>query len=52
MYRTFNCGVGLILVVDEQDVDAALAVLNDAGEKAWLLSEIADLDGENQVEIN
>ena len=52
MYRTFNCGVGLILVVDEQDVDAALAVLNDAGEKAWLLGEIADLDGENQVEIN
>ena len=33
-------------------VDAALAVLNDAGEKAWLLGEIADLDGENQVEIN
>ncbi|GGF58315.1 phosphoribosylformylglycinamidine cyclo-ligase [Alteromonas lipolytica] len=52
MYRTFNCGVGLVLVVDEQDVEAALSILNDAGENAWLLGEIADLDGDNQVEIN
>lgn len=52
MYRTFNCGVGLVLVVDEQDVDAALAILKDAGENAWLLGEIAELDGTNQVEIN
>ncbi|MEC8227239.1 MAG: phosphoribosylformylglycinamidine cyclo-ligase [Pseudomonadota bacterium] len=51
MYRTFNCGVGLIIVVDEADVDTALSVLNDAGEDAWLIGGIADLDGDAQVEI-
>lgn len=51
MYRTFNCGVGLVIVVDEADVDAALSVLNDAGENAWLIGSIADLDGDSQVEI-
>ncbi|MDC8831172.1 phosphoribosylformylglycinamidine cyclo-ligase [Alteromonas gilva] len=52
MYRTFNCGVGLVLVVDEQDVESALSVLNNAGENAWLIGDIAELDGEEQVEIN
>ncbi len=51
MYRTFNCGVGLVIVVDEADVDTALSVLNDAGEDAWLIGGIADLDGDAQVEI-
>ncbi|NVK57388.1 MAG: phosphoribosylformylglycinamidine cyclo-ligase [Alteromonadaceae bacterium] len=52
MYRTFNCGVGLVLVVNEQDVDSALAVLKNAGENAWLIGDIAELDGKDQVEIN
>ncbi len=32
MLRTFNMGVGLILVVAESDVDAVLGVLKDGGE--------------------
>ena len=52
MYRTFNCGVGMVLVVDEKDVDASLALLKEAGENAWLLGHIEDRkDDENQVEI-
>jgi len=52
MYRTFNCGVGMVLVVDEQDVEATLTHLNEAGENAWLLGHIEDRKGdENQVEI-
>ncbi|WP_218354983.1 phosphoribosylformylglycinamidine cyclo-ligase [Alteromonas lipotrueiana] len=51
MYRTFNCGVGLVLVVDESDVDTTLSVLKEQGENAWLLGHIeARGDGE-QVEI-
>ncbi|MEM7502261.1 MAG: phosphoribosylformylglycinamidine cyclo-ligase [Pseudomonadota bacterium] len=46
MRRTFNCGVGMVAVVAEHDVDVALAALRDAGETAWLLGEIADGDGE------
>ena len=52
MYRTFNCGVGLILVVDENDADEAVRILNEGGEQAWLLGHIEDRNGdEEQVEI-
>ena len=53
MYRTFNCGVGLVIVVDEGDVDSSLEILNSQGENAWLIGtiEAKDSDGE-QVEIN
>ncbi|MDP4535821.1 phosphoribosylformylglycinamidine cyclo-ligase [Alkalimonas collagenimarina] len=40
MYRTFNCGVGMIVVVPAAEVDAALAHLQAAGEHAWHLGEI------------
>ena len=46
MRRTFNCGVGMVAVVAEHDVDVALAALREAGETAWLLGEIADGEGE------
>ncbi|MEQ5807988.1 phosphoribosylformylglycinamidine cyclo-ligase [Alteromonas sp. NFXS44] len=52
MYRTFNCGVGLILVVDENDAGEAVRILNEGGEQAWLLGHIEDRNGdEEQVEI-
>ncbi|KKO48002.1 phosphoribosylaminoimidazole synthetase [Arsukibacterium sp. MJ3] len=40
MYRTFNCGVGMLLVVPAAHVDATLANLHTAGEIAWHLGEI------------
>ena len=51
MYRTFNCGVGLVIVVDSQDVDSALNILKGEGENAWLIGEIATRNGDDQVEI-
>lgn len=51
MYRTFNCGVGLILVVDEADVESALSILQEQGENAWLLGHIEDRQDGEQVEI-
>lgn len=51
MYRTFNCGVGMVLVVDEANVDDALNVLKAQGENAWVIGHIAPKDGEQQVEI-
>lgn len=49
MYRTFNCGVGLVLVVPPEALDQALALLESAGERAWLLGEIEAHDGEPGV---
>ena len=40
MYRTFNCGVGMVVVVPADQADAAVAQLNAAGEKAWRIGEI------------
>lgn len=40
MYRTFNCGVGMVLVVSAENADAAIAHLQAAGETAWKMGEI------------
>lgn len=40
MYRTFNCGVGLIIALPKSLADKAISILNQHSEKAWLLGEI------------
>lgn len=44
MFRTFNCGVGMIIVVPQEQTESALALLNAEGEQAWLLGEISKRD--------
>ena len=52
MYRTFNCGVGLVIALPQAQAEQAIAILNAEGENAWLLGHIADAtQGEEQVEI-
>lgn len=53
MYRTFNCGVGMLLVVDAADVDKSIEILQAQGEKAWVIGKIdlrANAD-DKQVQI-
>ncbi len=40
MHRTFNCGVGMVLMVNAEKADAILSVLNENGESAWRLGVI------------
>ena len=40
MRRTFNCGVGMVVVVDESKVDDAIRILTDQGEDAWRIGRI------------
>jgi len=52
MYRTFNCGVGIIIALPQQEVENALALLNKLGENAWQIGTIGALPaGEEQVVI-
>ena len=44
MFNTFNMGVGMIVVVDKNDADNALAALKAAGEDAYILGELVDGD--------
>ena len=46
MRRTFNCGVGMIVVVASNDVDAALESLSANGESAWQIGRVAEGAGE------
>lgn len=41
MYTTFNCGVGLVLIIDKQDCQAAVNTLTSLGENAWELGTIS-----------
>ncbi len=40
MRRTFNCGVGMVAVVDKLKVDEAIRILSDQGERAWPMGRI------------
>jgi len=51
MYRTFNCGVGMILVVSDENSEQAIQHLNDAGESAFLIGEIKAGAADSQVQI-
>lgn len=52
MYRTFNCGIGMVLVVDSKDVGKVLKRLGKLKEKASLIGEVRKRKRqENQVKI-
>ena len=52
MYRTFNCGVGMVIAVPADKADAAITLLQAEGESAWLIGQIeAAAEGEEQVEL-
>lgn len=45
MYNVFNMGIGMIIVVDENDVDATLEILAKHGEKASVIGEVTSEKG-------
>ena len=49
MFNTFNMGVGMSIIVPAAEADAALAVLCENGEDAYLMGEI--VAGERGVEL-
>ncbi|MDO6562268.1 phosphoribosylformylglycinamidine cyclo-ligase [Amphritea sp. 1_MG-2023] len=52
MYRTLNCGIGMIICVPADTAEDALKILQDAGESPFIVGEIASaIDGEEQVEL-
>lgn len=50
MYRTFNCGVGMAVIVPSSQSDDAISVLHSHGENAWLLGTIVPGKGELSFE--
>lgn len=52
MYRTFNCGVGLLLAVDKEDANNIVKFLDDIGEKVWVIGHLVDKGEQDSVVIN
>jgi len=52
MYRTFNCGVGMVIALSPADADRAVQLMTDAGEKAWKIGVIKASDSDERVVIN
>ena len=51
MYRTFYCGVGLLLAVDKKDAKDIVKFLIDVGENAWVIGHLTDKVDQNTVLI-
>ncbi len=49
MMRTFNCGVGMVLVTSADQKDALIKELEDAGEEPLVLGELVDREGDAVV---
>jgi phosphoribosylformylglycinamidine cyclo-ligase len=45
MYRTFNCGIGMVICIPADQTNKALSLLTELGETAW---HIGDIDNSNQ----
>ncbi len=52
MYRTFNMGIGMVLVVAENQAEEIIDRLKGLGESAWIIGDIAACeDGNECVEL-
>ena len=49
MYRVLNCGVGMVVVISKDSSNEAINYLNACGEKAWLIGEIVQFEGEQVI---
>jgi phosphoribosylformylglycinamidine cyclo-ligase len=49
MYRTFNCGIGMVVCVAAADADRAIAHLTSQGEDARIIGNIVQGEGEAVV---
>ncbi|MDE6533334.1 MAG: phosphoribosylformylglycinamidine cyclo-ligase [Muribaculaceae bacterium] len=45
MFNIFNMGIGMVLAVDEADVEKTLEILTEAGEKASVIGKIVEGNG-------
>ncbi|MCX4302618.1 MAG: phosphoribosylformylglycinamidine cyclo-ligase [Clostridia bacterium] len=50
MFNTFNMGIGMAVIVPENEVEQALKILKDQGEEAYLIGEV--VEGNKEINLN
>jgi phosphoribosylformylglycinamidine cyclo-ligase len=52
MHRTFNCGIGMVVIVAAEHADAAMVSLSAGGEQVWRIGRIeTKTDGQPQTVV-
>ena len=52
MYRTFNCGIGMVVIIAKEDADAVQAFLSEQGETVYRLGAVRERNGdEHQTQV-
>ena len=50
-YRTFNCGIGMVVCVAQENVAEALRLLKNLGETAWVIGEVIKAEGSPKIQL-
>jgi phosphoribosylformylglycinamidine cyclo-ligase len=51
MWRTFNCGIGFTVLLDQSQLDAAKAALAAHGLQSWVIGSVVAASGDERVHI-
>lgn len=51
MMRTFNCGLGMVVVVAPEFLEQTMTVLRAAGETCWSIGEVLQREGEGDERV-
>ena len=49
LLRTFNCGIGMVVIAKADAVETVSEILTDAGETVTLLGQLIPANGEHRV---
>ena len=50
MFNTFNMGIGMAVIVPENEVEQALKILKEQGDEAYLIGEV--VEGNKEINLN
>jgi phosphoribosylformylglycinamidine cyclo-ligase len=51
MWRTFNCGIGFVLIVAPDQVEAVSAAVTAQGLDHWTIGQVVTTEGAERVRI-
>lgn len=49
LFRTFNCGVGMVVCCNKSDESAVLSLLQEKGETAWIIGDVVEKKSDDVV---